>query len=90
MKKFLSFILSICIAVTTLAVGFVTVFAEGNIIEGTNVTWNFNAETGTLSFEGEGAIPDYNEFITDGDLTIKYPWKDIAYKTITFAEVLLL
>lgn len=87
MKKFLSFALVFCLVLTTLATGFVNVFAEGNKIdEESNITWSFDAETGVLSFEGEGVIPDYNDFITDGNLTLQYPWKDLEYKIIEFSE----
>lgn len=86
MKKIISFVLSFCLFLTTLATGFVTVFAEGNLIEGTSVSWSFNAESGELLFEGEGAIPDYNNYVTDGELTLEYPWKDVAYKSVSFGE----
>lgn len=86
MKKFLSFVLTFCLVLTTVATGFVTVFAEGNLIEDTSITWSFNEETGVLSFEGEGAIPDYNDYVTDGELTLKNPWKDVAFTSIEFAE----
>ena len=87
MKKFLSFVLTFCLIMTTLATGFVTVFAEGNKIpENPNITWSFNAETGVLRFEGEGSIPDYNDYITEGELTLRHPWKDVAYKSIEFTS----
>ena len=87
MKNFLSFALVFCLVLTTLATGFVNVFAEGNKIdEESNITWSFDAETGVLSFEGEGVIPDYNDFITDGNLTLQYPWKDLEYKIIEFLQ----
>ena len=84
MKKSISVLLSVCIIFTTLMSGVVTAFAEGNIIPGTNVTWSFNTETKVLSFEGEGSIPDYYDYITDGEITLKYPWKDVEYTSIVF------
>ena len=84
MKKSISVLLSFCIILTTLMSGVVTAFAEGNTIPGTNITWSFNTETKVLTFEGEGSIPDYNEYITDGEITLKYPWKDIEYTKIVF------
>lgn len=84
MKKSISVLLSVCIILTTLVSGVVTAFAEGNVIPGSNVTWSFNAETKVLTFEGEGSIPDYNEYITDGEITLKYPWKDVEYTKVVF------
>lgn len=84
MKKSISVLLSVCIILTTLMSGVVTAFAEGNIIPESNITWSFNTETKVLTFEGEGAIPDYNEYITDGEITLKYPWKDVEYTKIVF------
>lgn len=84
MKKSISVLLSVCIILTTLMSGVVTAFAEGNIIPETNITWSFNTETKVLTFEGEGSIPDYNEYITDGEITLEYPWKDVEYTKIVF------
>ena len=86
MKKTLSVFLTFCLVFTTLMTGVVTAFAEGNVIEGTNITWNYNETTGELHFEGEGAIPDFNHPIVDGDKVIEYPWKDIPYTSIVFSE----
>lgn len=87
MKKYLSVFLAFCLVLSVITTGFVTAFAEGNIIENTNITWSFNAETGELRFEGEGAIPDYDSYTNDsGDKDLKYPWKDIAYTSVVFGE----
>lgn len=87
MKKSLSVFLSLCIVFSMLLTGIVTAFAEGNMIEGTAITWSFNAETGELRFDGEGAIPDYDSYKNDsGDVDLKYPWKDVAYTSIVFGE----
>lgn len=86
MKKTISVFLSFCLILTTLITGAVTAFAEGNVLEGTDITWNFNTETNELHFEGEGAIPDFNHPIVDGDEVIEYPWKDCAYTSIVFGE----
>lgn len=84
MKRFISAFLAFCLALTALAAGFVTVSAEGNQIEDTDIVWNFNAGTGELRFEGEGAIPDYEKA---GLLAQpSYPWKGINYKSIVFGE----
>ena len=78
MKKFISVFLSVCLILTTLVTGVVTAFAEGNVIEGTNVIWSFNAETKELRFDGEGPIPDY----LCEDRAAEYPWKDLGYTTV--------
>ncbi|MBR6531225.1 MAG: leucine-rich repeat protein [Clostridia bacterium] len=84
MKRFISFFLSVCLVITTLVAGVVTVYAEGTPIEDTGITWSFDEETGTLHFDGEGAIPDFDEYMVDDVLTL--PWKDCAFTTVTFAE----
>ncbi len=87
MKKIISLLISVCLVFTMLASGIVTASAEGNLIEGTSITWSFNAETGVLSFEGEGAIPDYSAPLNNnGDLTLYYPWKNLAFTSIQFGE----
>ncbi|MBO5421722.1 MAG: leucine-rich repeat protein [Clostridia bacterium] len=87
MKKSISVFLSFCIVLATLMSGLVTAFAEGNAIEGSNVTWSFNPETGELSFEGEGSIYDYDDYTNDkGDIELKYPWKDVEYTSIVFGK----
>lgn len=88
MKKSLSVFLSICIVLSMLMTGLVTVHAEGNTIEGSpEVTWSFNEETGELRFDGVGAIPDYDSYTDDkGEKDLKYPWKDKAYTSIVFGE----
>ena len=66
MKKSLSVFLSICIVLSMLMTGLVTVHAEGNTIEGSpEVTWSFNEETGELRFDGVGTIPDYDSYTDD-------------------------
>ncbi|MBR3835534.1 MAG: leucine-rich repeat protein [Clostridia bacterium] len=82
MKRFLSVFLCVCLVMTTLASGVVTVFAEGNKIESTEITWNFNAETGELHFEGEGPIPDFNNYSEAGAI----PWANTAFTSIVFSE----
>lgn len=87
MKRFLSVFLSVCLVITMLVTGIVTVSAEGNPIDSTNITWSFNAETGELRFDGEGAIPDYDNYRNDsGQLALEYPWKDCDYTSIVFGE----
>lgn len=108
MKKFVSVFLCICLALTMLSTGFVTVFAEeppvtedpgevtppednpsdeGTLIEGTEVTWSFNEETGELSFGGNGEIPDYDTYKNELDeIDTVYPWSEVDYKSISFGE----
>lgn len=84
MKRFLSVFLSVCIVITTLVAGAVTVWAEEDQTDTPSVTWSFNEETGELRFDGEGAIPDYDDYMVDDELTL--PWKDCAYTSISFGE----
>ena len=42
---------------------------------GKNITWIFDVETGTLTFNGSGEIPDY--YNDDEDYYIKQPWDEI-------------
>lgn len=88
MKKTISVLLSVCLVLTTLMAGFVTVYAESNQIGSSSVYWNYNAETKTLYFEGEGAIPDYAYPTTDDENNpvLEYPWKDADYETIVFGS----
>ena len=57
-------------------------FVNGN----GKVTWEFDSETGTLTFNGNGKIPDY--YNEDEDYFIKQPWDDIEkdIKHIVFNE----
>ncbi|MBR5262865.1 MAG: leucine-rich repeat protein, partial [Clostridia bacterium] len=60
---------------------------EGTLIEGTQVTWSFNEETGELSFGGTGAIPSYNTYKNElEEIETAYPWSDVAYTCIVFGE----
>lgn len=87
MKKVISVLLTMCIALSVMAVGFVTAYADGTIITGTEVTWSYDVETKTLSFGGAGAIPDYNDYKDNsGNLKLEYPWKDLSYTSIVFGE----
>ena len=54
--------------------------------EGGSFTWEFDKETGTLTFNGNGEIPDY--YNEDEDYFIKQPWDDIEkdIKHIVFNE----
>lgn len=87
MKKTISVILTLCIALSVMAVGFVTAYADGINISGTDVTWSYDTETKVLSFGGSGAVPDYNSYKDDlGNISLTYPWKDLSYTSIVFGE----
>ena len=87
MKKLISVLLTVCIALSVLSVGFVFASAEGTLIKGTEIEWSYDSETKVLFFEGEGAIPDYNDFETvSGVTSVKYPWKGLEYSAIVFGE----
>ncbi len=61
-----------------------TAFAAEKI-DGTDVTWSFNNIDKTLTFEGKGAIPDYDNH-TDEDGKIIIPWAGIDFTTVVFGE----
>lgn len=82
MKRFISVFLCVCLVMTTLVSGMVTVFAEGNKIDSTDITWSFNTETKELMFEGEGAIPDFDNY-TEADVI---PWGNTEFTSIVFSE----
>ncbi len=87
MKKVFSVFLCVCLIITMLATGIVTASAEGNPIDGTAITWSFNAETGALHFDGEGAIPDYENGKDElGNTVPTYPWKDVKFTSVVFGE----
>lgn len=87
MKKIVSVLLTICIVISAFSAGLVVSFAVGTKIDGTDVTWSYDSDTKVLTFSGEGAIPDYNEYKNaSGDLSLKYPWKNLAYTSIVFGK----
>lgn len=87
MKKILSVILTICMVVCSLSAGAVMAFAAGTKIDGTDITWSYSTLTKVLTIDGEGAIPDYNEYKnSSGDISLKYPWKNLAYTSIEFGK----
>ena len=61
-----------------------TAFAAEKI-DGTDVTWSFNNIDKTLTFEGKGAIPDYDNY-TDEDGKVIIPWAGIDFTTVIFGE----
>ena len=61
-----------------------TAFAAEKI-DDTDVTWSFNNIDKTLTFEGKGAIPDYDNY-TDEDGKVIIPWAGIDFTTVIFGE----
>lgn len=61
-----------------------TAFAAEKI-DGTDVTWSFNNIDKTLTFEGKGAIPDYDNY-TDENGKVIIPWAGIDFTTVVFGE----
>jgi hypothetical protein len=87
MKRMFSAILSFCMVLSVLAVGFVSVYAENGTISGTEVAWNYDAATKVLSFSGKGAIPNYDTYKdSNGQLALAYPWKNLDYISVTFGS----
>ena len=87
MKKLISVLLTVCITLSILSVGVVFASAEGTLIKGTDVEWSYDSDTKVLFFEGEGAIPDYDDYESiSGVISVKYPWKGLPYTSIVFRE----
>ena len=86
MKKIISLFLSLCVILTVCCAGFgsITVFAAEKI-EGSEVTWSFDYQTQTLTFDGKGEIPDYDTY-EDEDGKSLIPWGGCDYNTIEFGE----
>ena len=63
MKKITSLLLSLCILLTVCSAGFVTITASAaEKIEGSEVTWSFDYQNKTLTFDGKGDIPNYDTY----------------------------
>lgn len=87
MKKIISVFLTICMLISVCAAGTVYVFADSEKIDGTDITFSYDPTDESLNFEGTGEIPDYEDYRDGyGGVELKYPWKDIAYKKITFSD----
>lgn len=87
MKKLISVLLTVCIALSVLSVGVVFASAAEGVIAGTNVKWSYDDSANVLTFSGEGSIPDYDDYLNSLNLpSLKYPWKDCAYTSIVFGD----
>lgn len=86
MKKVISLFLSLCILLTVCCAGFgsITVFAVEKI-EGSEVTWSFDYQNKTLTFDGKGDIPDYDTY-EDKDGKSLIPWAGCDFNTILFGK----
>lgn len=82
MKKVISVLLALCMALSVLSVGIVTAYADGTVIPNTDVTWNYDSGTKVLTISGTGAIPDYKE-VSEGAVP-SYPWGSLAYTSVVF------
>ena len=86
MKKFLSVLLTLCLMLTMCGTGLMSLTAfAAEKIDDTDVTWSFNNIDKTLTFEGKGAIPDYDNY-TDEDGKVIIPWAGIDFTTVIFGE----
>ena len=86
MKRFLSVFLTLCLMLTVCGTGLMSLTAfAAEKIDGTDVTWSFNNIDKTLTFEGKGAIPDYDNY-TDESGKVIIPWADIDFSAIVFGE----
>lgn len=67
-KRFLSFILVLCLSISFIGMSNVLVSADSNGLCGENITWSIDADTKTLYINGYGRMHDYFEH------TNKAPW----------------
>ncbi len=77
MKRMLSILLALCMLLSMIPV----VAAADNEISGSDVSWSFDAETGKLTIEGTGPMPEFKS-------TNAVPWHShkSAIKTVEIAE----
>ena len=77
MKRLLSILLALCMLLSMIPM----VTAADNTISGSDVSWSFDAETGKLTIEGTGPMPDFRS-------TGAVPWSShkSAIKTVEIAE----
>ena len=67
MKKIISLAIALCLMLTVCSTGLMTLTASAAVaIEGSEVTWSFDDMTKTLTFGGNGDIPDYDTFKDEG------------------------
>lgn len=86
MKKIISFFVSMCLLITVCSAGFMTISASAaEKIDGTEVTWSFDNISKTLTFDGTGAIPDFDKY-QDEDGNSLLPWADITFTKVAFGS----
>lgn len=86
MKKILSFLLSVCLIITVCSSGLMSLTAfAAQKIDGSDVTWSFDNLTKTLTFDGTGAIPDYDKYKND-DGSSALPWADLDFTNVEFGK----
>ena len=86
MKKVTSLLLSLCILLTVCSAGFMSVTASAaEKIEGSEVTWSFDYQNKTLTFDGKGDIPDYDTYEDENGLSL-IPWGGCDYNTVEFGS----
>lgn len=86
MKKTISLFLTITMIITVAVVGVVPSYAVD--IENTELSYSYNNVTKTLTINGNGAIPDYDDCYdeTDNFKECKYPWKGQPYEHLEFGD----
>lgn len=86
MKKILSLALALCVMLTVCSTGLMSITASAaQKIDGSEVTWSFDDMTKTLTFDGKGDIPDFDEY-RDEDGNSKLPWGGIDFENVVFGE----
>ena len=86
MKKILSLALALCVMLTVCSTGLMSITASAaQKIDGSEVTWSFDDMTKTLTFDGKGDIPDFDED-RDKDENNNLPGAELTLKTLFSAK----
>ncbi len=81
MKKITSLLMTVALLATMISAFAMTASAEEQTIDGTNITWELSEDGKTLTFTGEGAMPDYDIPTFEGR-----PWHSAA-ETVTAVQI---
>lgn len=86
MKKIISFFVSLCLLITVCSAGFMTIsVSAAQKIDGSDVTWSFDNLTKTLTFDGTGAIPNFDKYKDDIGSSL-LPWANLDFSNVVFKE----
>lgn len=92
MKKLISVLLTVCMVLSVMTIGFINVYAEEGEVEEENPCEEvgqgvYNKETFTLSFPENAVIPDFAvSKDSSGKEVVDYPWWNKPYTSVVFGE----